>query len=74
MRDLGGLAGWLGGVQGGRDCRGGGGSLGSGATRTLPPPWPPRGLPPPVGQSRRARSKRCSRFTCPVVGSCWVFF
>lgn len=49
------LAGW--GVQGGRDCRGGGGSLGSGATRTLPPPWPPRGLPPPVGRSRRARSK-----------------
>lgn len=46
MRDLGGLAGWLG-VQGkGGVCRGGG-SLGSGATRTWPPPWPPRGLPPP---------------------------
>lgn len=28
---------------------GGGESLGSGATRTWPPPWPPRELPPPKG-------------------------
>lgn len=27
-----------------------GGSLGSGATRTWPPPWPPRGQPPPGGR------------------------
>lgn len=61
MRDLGGLAGWLG-VQGkGGVCRGGG-SLGSGATRTWPPPWPPRGLPPPVGQSRKAKFKTLNHF------------
>lgn len=48
-------AGWLAGGSrvGGEDCRGGRGSLGSGATRTWPLPWPPRGLPPPVGQSRQ---------------------
>lgn len=59
MRDLGGLAGWLGG-SGGRDCRGGG-SLGSGATRTWPPPWPPRGLPPPAGRSTQAKVKTSNR-------------
>lgn len=33
------------------------GSLGSGATRTWPPPWPLLGLPPPAGQNRvRAES------------------
>lgn len=60
---LGGLAGWLG-VQGReRDCRGGrGGRLGSGATRTWPPPWPPRGLPPPVEPSKRGKVKTLTRF------------
>lgn len=31
--------------------------MGSGATRTWPPPWPPRGPPPPAGQSRRVKVK-----------------
>jgi len=54
----GGLAGWLG-VQEG--ARGGGGIVeeeargASGATRTWPPPWPPRGRPPPVGQSGKVK-------------------
>lgn len=43
------LAGWGVGVRG---CRGGG-SLGSGATRTWPPPWPPQELPPPARQERQ---------------------
>lgn len=58
MRDLRGLVGWpgefMGGWGGGRDCRGRG-SLGSGATRTWPPPWPLLGLPPPVGQRGQNR-------------------
>lgn len=43
-------AGWL--VGRGGSWMGGGlrGSLGSGATRTWPPPWPLLGLPPPVAQ------------------------
>lgn len=41
---------FLGGVGGeGAVEDGGGESLGSGATRTWPPPWPPRELPPPKG-------------------------
>lgn len=47
----------MGGWGGERDCRGRG-SLGSGATRTWPPPWPLLGLPPPVGQRSRTGSDR----------------
>lgn len=54
MRDLRGLVGWPGGSWMGGGLRG---SLGSGATRTWPPPWPLLGLPPPAGQNRvRAES------------------
>lgn len=31
--------------------------MGSGATRTWPPPWPPQGLPPPAGRSRQNRGQ-----------------
>lgn len=47
--------GWSGGERAVED--GGGESLGSGATRTWPPPWPPRELPPPKGWSRKAEVK-----------------
>lgn len=64
----GGLAGWgFTGRWGGGNCRGGRGSLGSGATRTWPPPWPPRGLPPPAGRSRQNGVKPSSvRWSCGI--------
>lgn len=63
MRDLRGLVGWPGGGVHGWAGRGGGdrrgrGSLGSGATRTWPPPWPLLGLPPPGTREDRAGSDR----------------
>lgn len=64
MRDLRGLVGWPGGFTGGRGGgdRRGRGSLGSGATRTWPPPWPLLGLPPP-GTERTEQGQTLRRPT-----------
>lgn len=57
---------WLGGGWGLR------GSLGSGATRTWPPPWPLLGLPPPAEQREQNRVRPESHTPGPLgwVGGC----